>query len=134
MNIPDTIAFLTWLSQTDGRIQVTEANVQVWSHALAGVTANESKLAALEYYKTNEQVMPTPAIIRKHAHSERDRNRAKQSALTAAPVVRNPNSFRSSDPERWDMLVRQGAEEHRAKLRARGITPHPETCPTCRPK
>lgn len=134
MNLPDTVAFLTWLSQHDARIQVTDAEVEIWQYTLQVIPTAAVKLAALEHYRLNEKDKPSPHAIRKIAIADRDRAAAKQSALTAAPVVRNPNSFRSTDPERWDMLVRQGAEEHRAKLRARGITPHPETCPTCRPK
>lgn len=132
MNIPDTIGFLTWLSQTDSRVQVTDANVQVWTNALMDIPAAAAKTAALDHYKTQESIMPTPAVIRKHAFAERDRARAKQSALTAGPVVSSPNSYKSRDPDRWQQLMAQGAEEHKAKLRARGITPHTETCPSCR--
>ena len=32
MNLPDTVAFLTWLSQHDARIQVTDAEVEIWNH------------------------------------------------------------------------------------------------------
>lgn len=132
MNIPDTIGFLTWLSQTDSRVQVTDANVQVWTNALMDIPAAAAKTAALDHYKTQESIMPTPAVIRKHAFAERDRARAKQSALEAAPAVRNPSSYKSSDPERWQQLMDKGRDDHRAKLRARGITPHKEACPTCR--
>lgn len=85
MNLPDTTVFLTWLSQTDGRVQVTDANIQVWSNALATIPTSAVKAAALEHYRTNESASPTPAGLRKIALNERERNIAKQSALTAGP-------------------------------------------------
>lgn len=85
MNLSDTTAFLTWLSQTDGRIQVTEPNVEVWANALGPFNAQEIRASVLDHYRTNETVMPTPAGIRKLAHGTRERALAKQSAITAAP-------------------------------------------------
>jgi len=131
MNLTDTAAYLTWLSQADNRIQVTDPNVEIWGNALATIPTATVKAVTLEHYRVNEQIMPTPAIIRKAGIAAVSREAAKHSALEAAPVVRNPNSYRASDPERWDRLVAQGRDQHRAELRARGITPHAETCPDC---
>lgn len=132
MNLLDTTAFLTWLSQHDGRIQVSDAEIEIWQHTLQTIPTNAVKAAALEHYRLNEKEKPSPFAIRKIAIADRDRARAKQSALTAGPVVSSPNSYKSRDPDRWQQLMAQGAEEHKAKLRARGITPHTETCPSCR--
>ena len=131
MNLPDTVAFLTWLSQHDQRFQVTDAEVEIWHHSLAVVPTDAVKNAALEFYRINDQGKPSPHAIRKIAIDVRDRAQAKQSALTAGPVIKSPTSFRGSDPERWDRLVVQGRDEHRAKMRAKGITPHAEKYPTC---
>ncbi|AIY01187.1 hypothetical protein ART_1588 [Arthrobacter sp. PAMC 25486] len=132
MNLPDTVAFLTWLSQHDARIQVTDAEVEIWQYTLSVIPTQNVKDAALEFYRISDDKKPSPNAIRKIAYEIRDRAAAKQSALTAGPTVVNPNGFKQSDPDRWEMLVSQGAEEHRQKLRARGITPHNETCPSHR--
>ncbi|WP_104086539.1 hypothetical protein [Arthrobacter sp. GMC3] len=129
MNLPDTVVFLTWLSQHDGRIQVTDAEVEIWQHTLSVIPTANVKNAALEHYRLNEKDKPSPKGIRKIAIEERDRALAKQSALTAGPTVKSPSGFKDSDPERWDALVLKGRDDHRASLRARGITPHNETCP-----
>lgn len=135
MNLTDTAAYLTWLSQSDSRIQVTEPNVEIWGNALATIPTPTVKAVTLEHYRVNEQIAPTPAIIRKAGIAAAAREAAKHSALEAAPTVRNPNSYRASDPERWDAQVARGREQYRADLRARGITPHTDTCPDCsRPK
>lgn len=97
MNLPDTTAFLTWLSQTDHRIQVTDANIQVWSNALATIPTAAVKAAALEHYRTNETAAPSPAGLRKLALGARERELARQSALTAAPAA----------PDRTEASIRQ---------------------------
>lgn len=129
MNLPDTVAFLTWLSQHDGRINVSDAEIEIWQHTLSVIPTQNVKDAALEFYRISDDKKPTPNAIRKMAYEIRDRAAAKQSALEAAPVVRDPHGFKNSDPERWAMLVQQGAEDHRQKLRSRGLTPHNEACP-----
>ena len=132
MNLPDTVAFLTWLSQHDHKIQVTDAEVEIWQHTLSVIPTPNVKIAALEFYRISDEKKPSPHAIRKIAYEIRDRAAAKQSALTAAPVVKAPHGFKKSDPARWEDLMQQGAEDHRAKLRARGITPHSDTCPSCK--
>ena len=131
MNLTDTAAYLTWLSQSDNRIQVTEPNVEIWGNALATIPTATVKAVTLEHYRVNEQIVPTPAIIRKAGVASAAREAAKHSALEAAPVMRNPTGYRASDPERWDRLVQQGRDQGRADLRSRGITPHAEGCPDC---
>lgn len=131
MNLTDTAAYLTWLSQSDNRIQVTEPNVEIWGNALATIPTATVKAVTLEHYRVNEQIVPTPAIIRKAGVASTARELAKAAALEAAPTSRTPGSFRASDPERWDRLVQQGRDQYRAELRSRGITPHAEGCPDC---
>ena len=115
MNLPDTVAFLTWLSQTDHRIQVTDANIQVWNNALATIPTPAVKDAALEHYRTNETASPTPAILRKIALTERERNLAKQSAITAnAPTIKNGLTYRQRNPQQWDQLFEQGRADGNA--------------------
>lgn len=133
MNLPDTVVFLTWLSQHDARIQVTDAEVEIWQHTLSVVPTQNVKDATLEFYRLNDDGKPTPHAIRKIAIADRDRALAKQSALTAGPApVRNAKSFRERNPAEWDAIIIEACDEYRANLRARGITPHVESCPTCR--
>lgn len=131
MNLTDTAAYLTWLSQSDNRIQVTEPNVEIWGNALATIPTATVKAVTLEHYRVNEQIAPTPAIIRKAGIASAARDAAKVAALEAAPRIRNPNNYRARNPELWEQLVAEGRDKHRADLRSRGITPHAESCPDC---
>lgn len=131
MNLTDTAAYLTWLSQSDNRIQVTEPNVEIWGNALATIPTATVKAVTLEHYRVNEQIVPTPAIIRKAGIASAARDAAKITALEAAPRIKNPNNYRERNPELWEQLVAEGREKHKADLRSRGITPHSEACPEC---
>lgn len=131
MNLTDTAAYLTWLSQSDNRIQVTEPNVEIWGNALATIPTATVKAVTLEHYRVNEQLAPTPAIIRKAASAALARDAAKAAAIEAAPRVKNPSNYRERNPELWEQLVAEGREKYRADLRSRGITPHSESCPDC---
>lgn len=135
---PDEIrACITYANGIDPRVQMTAPNAQLWGRVLGDKQAIEVTTATLVYYErqnlTNRDRPPIePSAIKKIIFEETDRGKAAQSAITAAPVIRNPNSFRTTDPERWDRLVAEGRDRHRADLRARGITPHQEACPTCK--
>lgn len=131
MNLTDTAAYLTWLSQSDNRIQVTEPNVEIWGNALATIPTATVKAVTLEHYRVNEQIAPTPAIIRKAGIASAARDAAKVAAIQAAPRIKNPNNYRARNPELWEQLVAEGRDKHRADLRSRGITPHAESCPDC---
>lgn len=109
MNLLETNRYLTWLSQADSRVKVTEPNAIIWQDALQNATAQEVFDATLEFTRTNEGVLVTPAAIRRMAFATRERAVAKQSALTAAPAVqRNPLSWRQKNPELWDELFEAG--------------------------
>lgn len=101
MNLIETNGYLTWLSQADARIQVTDPNVQIWQNALANATTHEVREATLEFTRINDGVMVTPAAIRKMAFSIRERAVAAQTALTATPRQVNYDAYvkRSHRPE-----------------------------------
>lgn len=121
MNLPDTVAFLTWLSQHDARIQVTDAEVEIWQHTLTVIPTANVKAAALEFYRISEKEKATPHTIRKLAIAERDRAAAKKSALEPPKTtIKNPLSYRQRNPELWDQLVTKGAADRRANLIRRG--------------
>jgi len=133
MNLPDTVKFLTWLNQHDGRVTVTEPEIEIWSHTLSVIPTDNVKEAALEFYRLHEDTKPSPGAIRKLAYDMRDRAHAKQSALTAkAPTPKNPITYRERNPELWDQEVTRGQQNYRDDLRNRGITPHAEECAYCR--
>ena len=121
MNQAETNRYLTWLSQADGRVQVTEANVVIWQDALQNASAQEVFDATLEFTRTNDGVMLTPAAIRRMAYATRERAAAKLTALTAAPAPqRNPLSWRQKNPDEWDRLFEAGRVAWR---RQHGLTP-----------
>lgn len=134
MNLVDTNGYLTWLSQSDGRIKVTDPNVQIWADALANATAAEVRQCTLDHYKSNDTA-PTPAQIRRACLALRERSAAMQSALTAKPdlteTAQAKYMSRHLDRPEFQAQMLKGRDVYRAKLRARGITPHAETCPTC---
>jgi|SRR6185312_1454846 len=86
MNILETTSYLTWLSQSDGRVKVTDPNVQIWAAALAAATNAEVREATLAHYRGNDTCV-TPHMIRKACAEIRERTTATQSALTAGPAL-----------------------------------------------
>jgi hypothetical protein len=123
MNLTETNAFLTWVSQYDGRVNNTPAAVEIWQSALIFATVAEAKQAAEDHYRMNEAPPVSPGGIRKRCMTIQSTNEAKRRAITAAPtrMVSDPNSFRSRNPEEWDRLAAEGAEKRRADLAARGL-------------
>lgn len=137
---PDEMrACITYANGIDPRVQMTAPNAQLWGRVLADKQAIEVTTATLVYYERphpggRERPPIDPAAIKKIIYEETNRQTAVSTAKAALPPARNPNSYRSSDPERWDRMVARGREQYRSDLRNRGITPHHETCPSCRPR
>lgn len=134
MNLVETNSFLTWLSQYDGRVKVTDPSVQIWADSLTHATSDEVRQAILDHYQGNE-TCATPAGIRKRTLAIRERAVAKRSALTAKPdlteTAQTAYMTRHLDRPEFRAQMVKGRDVYRAKLRARGITPHNETCTTC---
>lgn len=120
MNLVETNAYLAWVNQSDGRIKNTDPNLQIWASALAGATSAEVREVTLHHYKYNDTAI-TPSGIRKACAALRERTAAQQSALTAAPTIRHPNTFRARNPELWDQLIQQGAANRRTQLQTKGL-------------
>jgi hypothetical protein len=120
MNLVDTNGYLTWLSQSDGRIKVTDPNVQIWADALTHATPTEVRQATHDHYRTNETA-PTPAGIRRLTYAIRERAAAVRSALEAGPTIKTPNTYRQRHPELWDHLFNEGRAAGNAE-RARHTT------------
>lgn len=121
MNLEETNYFLGWLAQADPRVMNGIAAVEVWQAALIHATPAEAKQAVLDHTLANDGPA-TPAAIRKRAAQLRITAEAQTRALTAAPSpVKNPNSFRSRNPELWDKLFEEGRQARRDDLAARGL-------------
>lgn len=121
MDHKQTIAMLTWINQVDPRVMLNEANVEVWAYAMRNIPGDVAKQSVLEHYKANDSIAASPGAISKRAANIKTSRDAKQSAITALPPARDPNSWRSRNPEEWDRLFEQGRQERRADLMARGI-------------
>lgn len=118
---------LTYANQIDARVQLNDANVDVWWAGLKAVNASAARWAIKKHYATSNAngegaAVVNPAIIRRLITAELQQRESKQRALepprNKAP---HPISFRKRDPERWDALVEQGRQEHLADLQRRGI-------------
>ena len=121
MDHKQTIAMLTWINQVDPRVMLNEANVEVWAYSMQSYPADVAKQAVLEHYKANDSIAASPGAISKRAGNIRNSREAKTSAITAGPIVKHPNSWRSRNPEEWDRLLEVGRQERRDDLQARGI-------------
>ena len=120
MDHKQTIAMLTWINQVDPRVMLNEANVEVWAYAMNSTPADIAKQAVLEHYKANDSIAASPGAISKRAANLKNSRDAKASAVTAMPPARDPNSWRSRNPEEWDRLAEQGRLDRQADLQARG--------------
>lgn len=85
MNLTETSGYVRWLNTVDQRIQLSDANVQIWQNSLAPFGLEEVREATLEYYRLNETVLPTPGSIRRIAIGVRERATAHREALEAGP-------------------------------------------------
>jgi len=125
MQLDETVTLITWINQTDPRVQVNKATRDVWAHSLAPVTYEEARQAVLEHYRANEALVPNPGAIRKRALQIRSAREAFDSArsIEAPKPVKHPLSWRKRNPELWDQLFeegrRQGNEERRKATEAR---------------
>lgn len=123
MDHKQTIAMLTWINQVDPRVMLNEANVEVWAYAMKTFPVDIAKQAVLEHYKANDSVAASPGAISKRAGNIRTSREARQSAIEALPPARDPNSWRSRNPEEWDRLFEIGRQQRRDDLISRGIQP-----------
>ncbi len=121
MDHKQTIAMLTWINQVDPRVMLNEASAETWAYALRNIPGDVAKQAVLEHYKANESIAASPGAISKRSANIKNSREAKTSAITAGPIVKHPNSWRSRNPEEWDRLFEQGRQSRIADLTARGI-------------
>lgn len=123
MNAEETVLLLTWVNQHDPRVQLNAASRDIWAYSLSPFTAAEAKQAILDHYRLNDSIPVTPGAIRKRSDDHRAVTEGREEAMRKLPAsawAHPAASFRKDDPERWDRLVKQGAEERRADLEKRG--------------
>lgn len=118
---------LTYANQIDARVQLNDANVEVWWEGLRTVDASAARWAIKKHYAGQNANgegahVVNPATIRRLITAELNRREQTERALEP-PKGRAPNpiSFRKRDPERFDALVRKGAEDRYNELTRRGI-------------
>ncbi|MHA7210811.1 hypothetical protein [Arthrobacter sp. MDT1-65] len=122
MDNREVVAMLTWINQVDPRVMLNEASVETWAYSMRTITPGDAKLAVLEHYRANEHLTATPGTIYKRALTYRVSKDATTRALEAKlHIVKNPETYRARNPEEWDRLKKQGAEDRKADLRARGL-------------
>lgn len=93
MEQTEVVTLLTWINQSDPRLQLTAATRDIWHHSLSAATYDDAKQAVLEHYRHNDTDLPNPGTIRKRAVVIKSSREAKQQALTAVPVS-PPKSFK----------------------------------------
>lgn len=131
MNEQEVALALTYANQADPRVQLTDANIDIWWEGLRATDANAVRWAIKKHYASSNAngegaAVVNPAIIRRLITTELNRREQHERALEPPKNrARNPISFRKRDPERWDALVRQGAEERYNELTRHGIKVNP---------
>lgn len=129
---PDEIAgAITYANQIDPRVQLTDANLEVWSVGLSAIKAQNVRWAINQHYANGnangEGVhVVNPASIRRRiteAQNTHDRQqRALEPPLNKAFKV---GDFRKRNPELWDELFQQGRESFYEDLNRKGIPTTP---------
>jgi len=121
MDHKQVIAMLTWINQVDPRVMLNEAAAETWAYAMRTIPADVAKQAVLEHYKAHESISASPGAISKRAGNIKTSRDARTRALAETPTgYRDPNSWRSRNPEEWDRLVEQGKQDRINDLAARG--------------
>lgn len=130
MELQEVISMLRWVNEGDPRVPFNESAVEQWHYALRTVDAPIAKQAILEHVKINEGIAVTPAAISKRAgYIANAREAGNRAAAIEAPTPSQQNradgnlfkSWRQRNPQEWDRLVKQGAEDRKQDLINRGL-------------
>ena len=118
MDVKETITMLTWINQTDPRVQLNQASVERWHYALRSFEHAVCKQAVLEHYKQHEDIPASSAAISKRAGYIQNAREAGERAVAIEPPrnqVRHPLSWRARNPELWDQLFEEGRRQGNAE-------------------
>lgn len=123
---------LTYLNQLDSRIDLNDTASDMWFYAIGHMDFQKVIWIIRDYYANAKPgfsggVPPlTPGMLKSRMNEMETRTESKQRALEP-PRNKVPNlmSWRQRNPEEWDRLMRQGAEERYNELTRRGIKVDP---------
>lgn len=126
MEEEEVVTLLTWINQSDPRMQLTPANRDIWHYSLSAATYEDAKQAVLEHYRYNDTDLPNPGTVRKRAVVIKSSREAKQQAITAGPPTK-PKTIedyekRTQSPQfraLFDEGRRQGNADRAARTEAR---------------
>lgn len=131
MTPEEIAAAITYANQIDPRVQMTDANLEVWSVGLSAIKAQNVRWAINQHYANGnangEGVhVVNPASIRRKITEAQNTHERKQRALEPPKnkAVR-VGDFRKRNPELYDELYQQGREQFYTDLNRRGIPATP---------
>lgn len=131
MTPEEIAAAITYANQIDPRVQLTDANLEVWSVGLSTVKAQNVRWAINQHYANGnangEGVhVVNPASIRRKITEAQNTHDRKQRALEP-PLNKafKVGDYRKRNPELYDELFQQGREQYYEDLKRRGINATP---------
>ncbi len=124
----ETNKLLIWINQFDPFVQMNDAALDIWHGSMYQITYAEAEEAIVAHYRANPGQQAQPGAILKRALNSRASKDAGQRAIEVPQTRREleasdgkiQRSWRARNPEEWDRLFKQGAEDRRADLKARG--------------
>lgn len=123
---------LTYLNQLDNRIDLNDTASDMWFYAIGHMDFQKVIWIIRDYYANARPgfsggVPPlTPGMLKSRMREMEERSESKQRALESPKnKTPNPMSWRQRNPEEWDRLMRQGAEDRYNELTRRGIKVNP---------
>ena len=131
MDLVDTAKLIIWINQFDPYVQANDASRDIWAHSMAPLEYGEAEEAVVQHYRQNPGTKAEPGTILKRALQNRSSREAGNRAMAIEPAptpsqqnAQDGNLFRSwrqRNPEEWDRLVKQSAEDRKQHLIARGL-------------
>lgn len=128
MDLMETTRLIIWVNQFDPFVQANDSAADIWHHSMTPLTYAEAEEAIVAHYRANPGQQAQPGAILKRALNSRASKEAGTRAIEVPQTRREleasdgktQRSWRSRNPEEWDRLFKQGAEDRRADLKARG--------------
>lgn len=128
MREDETAVLVVQINQFDPFVQSNDAAAKIWHGSMYQLTFAEAEDAVVQHYRANPGQQAQPGAILKRALNNRAAKEAGTRAIEVPQTRREleasdgkiQRSWRSRNPEEWDRLFKQGAEDRRADLKARG--------------
>jgi hypothetical protein len=124
----ETTRLIIWVNQFDPFVQANDAAADIWQHSMGPITYDEAEEAVVAHYRANPGQQAQPGGILKRALNNRASKDAGMRAIEVPQTRRQleasdgktQRSWRTRNPEEWDLLMEQGRMERQADLKARG--------------